>query len=389
MNDFRPFCYYLLFSLTSSGALWGGSPDLMTEPSSGRSKWSWNLSPTWHRLGDVSLKSNSRSQNYGIPPLLPGDSLIMPPIGATDEFADRTYEDGFVNVAAITPVNGKTWYWGYDEAGQISGRELMLHATGSESIYQSGSGNGVRYSDEEDLDGFAPQLDLNFYPEHRSFGISGVLVSLSYTDVDTSFGFSNFDGGQSQRNYQLNFTDTYALGDVAANPPTAPYEGSEEGPGPSIPNKPMHRDVDRQLISTDSAVYRNSIDSDLDLSALSLAVGPTFEGAWGRRWRWQAALGTTLTLYDYEVSQDETLTAVGPQGSSTLQRWHDSDSGTRFGVGLFIRGSALYELNDNGWFASGFLQLETGNSFDLDAGEASFTVDPDGFSIGLGIGRMF
>ena len=387
MEFSRSFSYVLMSALASTGTLCGGSPDILAEPSA-PARWSLSFSPTWHRLGDVSLKSRSRSENYGIPPMLPGDSLIMPPIGSVDEYADRSYDDGFVNESAITADNGMTWYWGYDEASQISGSELMMHATGSESVYQAGPADGSRYSDDDDLDGFAPQFDLNIYPEHRPFGISSILISLSYSSVDTSFGFSNFGGSQLQRNYLVNYTDTYDLGELASDPPSAPYEGSEGGPGPSIPNQPVRRDVERQLVGTDGAGYGNSIHSDLDLSALSLAIGPTFEGSWENRWRWQVAAGTTLTVYDYEVSQNETLTATGTGGTQTLQRWRDSDSGTRFGLGLFLRGSVLYELND-GWFTSGFLQVETGQSFDLDAGPASFEVEPDGFSLGIGIGRAF
>jgi hypothetical protein len=390
MKISRPFRATLLlsFAAASSGTLLGGSPAIVPEPSA-PARWSLSFSPTWHRLGDVSLRSRSRAATFGVPPLLPGDSLIVPPVGSENQIADRTYDDGFVNESAITPVNGMTWYWGYDEATQISGRDLVFHATGSRSDYRAGAADAFRYSNEDDLDGFAPQIDLNIYPEQRPFGIASILISMSYTNTDTSFGFSNFRGSQTQRNFLLNYTDTYDLGAVAPNPPAAPYEGSAGGPGPSIPNKPAHRDIDQQHIGTDRADYANSINSDFDMSALSLAIGPTFEGAFGRHWRWQAAVGTTLTLYDYDAGQSEKLTATSAGGTKTLRRWHDSDSGTHFGVGLFVRGSVLYELND-GWFTSAFLQLETGNSFDLDAGPtATFEVDPNGFSFGVGVGRKF
>ncbi len=351
--------------------------------------WTLGFSPSWKNLGEVSYSTGSRSSNFTIPQLLSGDSLTVPSIGETDEYGDRTYDDGYVNESAITGASGLTWYWGYEQSTQVSGSDLALHATGYQTTYNPSISNAANYSADDDLDGFTPQLDFNYYPENRTLGISSILISFSMTGVDSGFHFSNFAGIQTQDNYQLNYTDTYDLGVVADSVPTAPYYGTEDGPGASIPNLPADRTTDPVLLSTDTAEYSNSISSDLDMTAFSIALGPTFEGSFADRMRWQFAAGTTLNLYDYQVKQRERLSAsVNGGPSQQLQTWQDSTSGIHLGVGLFVRGTGIYELNEE-WFTSAFIQLEAGNSFELNAGLSSFEIDPNSVSFGMGIGRKF
>lgn len=198
----------------------------------------------------------------------------------------------------------------------------------------------------------------------------------------------NFSGSQTSNTYQRTFNDTYLLGGLQGNVPPAGFEGTFAGPGPLIPNIPEDRSFSESLATSDVALISNDVRSQVDLSSLSLAAGPMFEGQLAHRLSWQLAFGTTFTLYDWDTKQDESLnTSIGGV-NQVLATYRDRNSGTDFSLGVFARATAVYDLNEQ-WFVNSFLQGEVATSFEMKAGPSKYKFEPGGFSLGFGLGRQF
>jgi hypothetical protein len=125
---------------------------------------SWNLSAgyQWRQIGALDFHTGSKAAKGGLPWLTgqgrrgsasssssstsssgtpvttstssttTGSNANTGTAGPVDSFADRTYDDGYVNRDEGTlepgPYSyGKTWFWGYNNAGQINRPTLTYH----------------------------------------------------------------------------------------------------------------------------------------------------------------------------------------------------------------------------------------------------------------------
>lgn len=366
----------------------GGKGGLGERGSQGPSRWSLTVGPSWQRMGQLSFQGGSQSQGFAIPALFAPGQTNDPNIGSLDAFGDRTYDNGFVNQSALTAAQGVTTFWGFDDSSQISGTSLSFSASGSRTENGPATQTLQTIRSEDDLDSFAPQIDLHYRPSQSAWGISSFLVSLSFASSDSNLSFSNFSGSQSQISFSRSITDTFSIGEVGLNPPAGGFEGTFAGPGPVIPNQPADRTIVEAQTGVEVANFSNSVRSSAEISAISLAIGPVFEGKLAERFRWQVAAGTTLTYYDWELSQSESLTATVGGSEQLLTSFQNRDSGNQLGIGLFARVTAVYDFRED-WFASSFLQGQVGNSFDLGSGASSFEFEPNGFSLGAGLGYRF
>lgn len=357
----------------------------------GGGDWSVSIGPTWRQFGDLTLRGRSRSNDALVPNLFSPGTTNDPMIGAPDAFGERTYNDGFVRPSGFTDATGLTSYWSYQNASQTSPTTIDFHATGTRSEFVRNPSTTSVFRDQEDLSSFTPQIDFLFRPTRKILPVkhlSGFLFSLSFGSSDDSSRFSGFSGSQSSNNYLRNFRDRYLLGGLQGNVPPPGFEGTFAGPGPLIPNVPADRSFTESLASSDVALITNSVYSRVDISSLSLAIGPVFEGDLSPRVSWQVACGPTLTLYDWDTKQDESLNASVSGVSQNLANFRDRNSGTDLSVGIFARATAVYDIDDE-WFVNGFLQGEVATSFEMKAGPSEYEFKPGGFSFGFGLGRKF
>ncbi len=358
------------FGLVGSGSASGGD-------------WEFSLSagPAYRQLGDVRISGGYRSAGLALPSLVGGNSLVTPPVGDANAVGDRTYNDGFVGQDAGTALDGDTWNWGYDNAGQVQGDQLVYSATGFQSVFSEVRGAPAGGpSRSRDLEGWAPHLQFDARSPHRlgPFRV-GFTAGLDFVKTDGSLAFSNFSQSQTRQDFRLDYVDRYDLGGII--PPLAPYAGSVGGPGPIIPNVPASRDVTPVLTGTETGLYSNRVSSSFDLNALSLTLGPTLSLSHGR-FDFAVSAGFSLNIYDWEARQDETLSATTAGGTATFATWSDRDHGVKFRPGLYLQGETAYQINDLVGIA-GFARLDVAEDFTVGAGPTSYDIDPGGLTAGL------
>ena len=254
------------------------------------SPWSVSFGPVYRTGMKLNVSGSSYVQQGGYGAVnsyrMSGASGSVPQNqDDTSQYADRTFDNGFVNIDPST-VNfgGDTWYWGYDDAGQYNAGADTLTFQREQSYtlvrrYRHTYANELRNEDiceEADLDAFGIRG-----------GASRLLVVKDRWNISMAMGFdflpnyghdksfSTYEQTVSQLSveYSENFihTDTYTYDLMGVVPPSAPYEGTYDGPGPLLPNLPenvsasdvMQSSTSRRL-GTQTWTMRNEIDLDVE-----------------------------------------------------------------------------------------------------------------------------
>jgi hypothetical protein len=224
-------------------------------------------------------------------------SLVFPPGPGAGSAVNRQYNDGFVNVDSSGNQGGQTWNWGYRQASQVSGNNVLMHASGLERASEHAT-------DDPNLG-----LDFNYVRDiaHPSWGQWGIKVGAAYTRVDVR------DAAPMSANVET-ITDKYPLNGVT--PPMAPYSGSFSGPGPVIGSKPSSRTT---AIAPNGAIITG--DHSLEASLFDLRLGPSFNIPLFNRFSLQTGGGLAVGLVYSHFSFTESSTAgagpVSASGSST------------------------------------------------------------------------
>ena len=150
MNSALPL---LIFTSLISASLPAGeaAPGKMPVPPApelaapSRSHFRISAGAAWRSIGEINFVTGSQSGQLRLPFLATALGRRTSMVGGAQEYADRQYRDGFVHQDAGTAEDGSTWFWGYQNAGQLS--------SGNTLTYQ-GQGNSVRQENRsvEDAD---------------------------------------------------------------------------------------------------------------------------------------------------------------------------------------------------------------------------------------------
>jgi hypothetical protein len=227
---------------------------------------------------------------------------------------NRNYNDGFVNVDSSHNAGSQTWNWGYQNASQVSGDTLLMHAT---SVSSGASSSGT---DDPNL-GF----EVSFVRDlgHETWGRWGLKAAFGYTGMNLS------SSGPLSANAQF-ITDTYQLGGVV--PPIAPYNGSSSGPGPVIGSSPA-----RGPIMPASAIVTGN--RSLNATLYDLRLGPAVELDIIKGLAVEVGGGLALGVVDSTFAYTETTTtALGATWSS------GSTHGTGFQAGAYAEAGLAYRV---------------------------------------------
>lgn len=143
---------------------------------------------------------------------------------ATGAAVNRTYTDGFNRVDAGGNREGDTGNWGYLNASQISGDQMVMTAPGGATT--------VSLHDTGDF--VNPSANLEYRGSLGSIGSSawGLLIDVGYQSV----------GGRASGTFTTDYSvieDRFALqGLTAADLPPAPYAGTPNTKSPRIGAEP-------------------------------------------------------------------------------------------------------------------------------------------------------
>jgi hypothetical protein len=244
--------------------------------------------------------------------------------GAPTGGVNHNYDDGYNRVDVTGNNHGGfegTWNWGYQNASQISGNNLLLHG--------SSWGNGGTSSANPDEP--QPGFELIF---GRELG----RAPRARWGLDSGFGFTDVriqDSSPVTANQTL-ITDSYSLDGTI--PPTAPYSGSAGGPGPIINDTPT-----RTTSPGTSATITGPRKFDAQL--YSFKVGPYAEFPLTDHFALQLRGGLALVEIASQFNYNESSTISVPTPIAS-----GSHSGLQ--VGGYAAANLNYAFNDSfGLFA--------------------------------------
>jgi hypothetical protein len=265
---------------------------------------------------------------------------IPPPIGAGGA-VNRDYNDGYVDVDISGNAGNKTWNWGYQNANQINGNTLSLHAS---------SGGGTLTDNSDPNLGF----DLNYARDlgHTDWGRWGFKVALGYTRI-------NVKDDQSLNGQ--NITDQYNLGGIM--PPNAPYSGNAKGPGVLINSIPTSRTSDPILITGSRS---------LDATVGDFRLGPFVDFNLTKRLSLELGGGLDVGLVDSTFTFSET--AVGQATVTGDNKRTECLAGGYAEAGFAYRiwHSASIYAGAQFQYLGDFQQSEAGRGADLDLTQSVF-----------------
>jgi hypothetical protein len=346
--------------------------------------WRFGSGLSYRTMGKTQFSTGSMSGTVALPSLLPA-STINQPFGPSTGFADRSYNDGFVfrdinttNPGAFLP--GTTAFWGYTNAGQVTGGNLVFTGTGTSSMFsQSITASGsTSWSDREGA--VSPSVEIAGLVDVGHGWHLGASLGFNTFRTAMSATVSNFGAVQQWQSFANTAVDTYALQGVV--PPAAPYAGvfNPSGPAPVIDNVPTSRVLTSTLTGSQTAVFSNTIQESLELDFYAISLGPVADFERGR-WALGGSLGFAMNLVNWRARTTEDLTGVSGGVTTPAGRWESENSGVEVLGGLYLQWQVSYALTERVRLTA-FGRHDWMNSLSAQVGPSSFHSRLDGFTCG-------
>jgi hypothetical protein len=256
--------------------------------------------------------------------------------GASPQTPPGIFDDGYVlpssrQTGGSKPApDGRTWNWGYDSPTQVQGGNLLQ----TKSYAPAAPATSHTLDDNRVTSG----LELTYARELWSGGRSNAC----HFGVEAAFNYSVLD---SQSTWQhsmaiVRTVSTYALGGVVppydpATPPPNTYQGTYNGPGPTIPLIGTPGPATTIPGGASMTSYR-----ELEANTYGLRFGPFFESPIYKRLWGTVGTGLALGMVDGEVRYRDSYTD-GVRPSSV----YGSASDFSVLVGWYIGGGVSYKLS--------------------------------------------
>jgi hypothetical protein len=261
------------------------------------------------------------------------------------------YDNGFV----LPDVGGNpnlTWNWGYNKASQVVGDTLNFqryenvpavgrHSLGDDPLLGGELIGGYRFTEFEVL--------------NRPIRVA-LVFGYSYADFSQDMNFAAAG--------TANFTTaTYPLNGVI--PPTAPYAGTPNGPGPLITLTPSST-------TTTTSAATTAFQGKLDATFHGMRVGPSFELDLAKNFSLELGVGYSSVYADASVNYAEATTfangavpAINAPATVDRQDWEP---------GIYFEVLAKYQFTRNlGAYLGGDYQRN--NSLKLADATHKFKID--------------
>lgn len=214
---------------------------------------------------------------------------------------NEVFDNGYVKTDNTGNAQNLTSNWGYQNASQVSGGNILFHRTTSGS-----TGSGL-YSDVSNDMSFG--LDMAY---------GGVLKQWKRTLIGWEFGFNYLPIGV--RDHQplgvslARDTFSYAAPAVV---PGAPYSGGPSGIGPLLGTTPVN--------GTDTVQALLTGTRELDCTLYAFKLGPTLYWELSRQFALQVGLGGAMGLVTGGYRFQETATASDGAVTQLSGRFSQSD----------------------------------------------------------------
>lgn len=275
--------------------------------------------------------------------LNPGGSLNPRGLVANGRRTSRgeayNYDDGYVLTDVSHNAGNQTWYWGYNNAGQINAsgpNTIDLHRVTAPNLPSEVS------SDD------APSIgaEITYY---RQLGVKEDWHHLRY-GIEAAVNFMPFDlaPGGSYNSPIATRTDTYSYV-PGTTPPGAPYYGSYGGPGFVI-NVPRLNST--TALSSGNANLQTSYDLHANLWGFRL--GPYLERPLTDKLSLHLTGGLAVGIVDANANWKEIFTPPGGGGSTTA---FGGGGDTQVLWGYYAGLDAAYQFNEH-WGVDVGLQFQ-------------------------------
>ncbi len=357
------------------------------------SSWRVSIGAQWRQIGSLDWNTGSAAAGSSLPWMAGRGTNSSSGAASPQGQGDHSYNDGYVNADAGTPFTGTTWFWGYNNASQVQGNDLVFHGSGgSTSTYSRSSWSSVRnssWSDELEGAGIFAKLES---PELLKLGSLGVSLELTYSwahDDSSQVTRDVFRAGQSSRSTWGGsaFEDRYNVGGILL--PGAPYAGTYAGPGVTIPNAPSSRSYTGGSGSSGSesqtALFSSDVRESFEINLHTISLGPKFSADFGEVLRVGMGAGFALNIADWDAQYEETLTVRQNRGEArTLKRWKADESGTDVLPGFYIETMAQVRITNRvSAYVGGRYDWSEGLREKVGASRVHF--EPGGWSVMVGV----
>lgn len=345
----------------------------------------------------VHVEGSSYVQLLGLhDPSASGPLTFPAGIGPTNGLANRTYDNGYVNLGSQTgnpssPNPNGTWNWGFSDPGQYNSTAQTLSfqkqgALGYNSVAQPPSGSDAF---------FGPGLQITAgvqLKEAESWSLDLCLGFQGIWNATEKFTTSTYSEGVQQ----MTVTDVYDVSGVPASSfPAGGFHGTFLGPfdtppvvpSPQIPEIPGQRQV--ATSSPISSSY-NQIGFDLTQNLYQFSLGPRLTILKDRGVKLYLQPSVSANIIDANVQRTEVFIQTPAGGSSTvLDRWSDQGHRVGLSMGLGAVGGFDVELG-RGFYAGGFGGYDwIAQKVDVSAGPNVLSLDASGWVAGGVVGLRF
>jgi hypothetical protein len=291
-----------------------------------------------------------------------GNVTLTSPRVAPDGFH---YTNGYVLTDISGNMGGQTWNWGYSNATQISGNTILMSTL--EPDVNAESPNGLNSGD------ISWGWELTYDRELGSSGNwhYGVEGAINYTTVSFNDS-STFSGLVNQ------VTDAFAF-TPGTTPPTAPYQGTFNGPGFLIGSTPS---------SSTSTVVGNSVITghrQFDSDIWGVRLGPYVEYSLTDKLDISLSAGLAAGLLVNSASWNETIFISGNQAGTSV----GSGDSTGTVWGGYVSANVAWEFTSH-WTVEGGVQFQDLGKYQQDVGSRAVELDlSKSLFVKLGVGCRF
>lgn len=351
-------------------------------------KGNWSFGFGWRQLflREATFSTHTRLTPQTLPSFVGAASAFGQEVGPMDRVARRTYDDGYSAPDNSGSADGLTWNWGNDNASQIQGNRLQLHATLAHSEFTQTLLQQSNDDGSDRLNGGGPVLQAIWLTPINGQLALGTTFDLGYAGLSLDRAFDDFTMLQERRDYRDNVTDVFDL--TGSGVTAAPHHGTFNGPGALVSNLPIERSNNRRLLLTERSIVTDRISQSLDLDRFSLSLGPTI-AMHTRQADFRFGSGLALNLISWHAEQTEQIIVRAPhEAPVTALAWTDSASGLDLIPALYLQAGLAVTLSQQ-WFAELSARYEWSEDRHHRLGASEVTLPGTGASIQLILTRRF
>ncbi len=247
--------------------------------------------------------------------------------------AQGIFDDGYVRVDNTGDVGGGTTYWGYDNASQLNGTALAMHAATSFTANSNTKEDGGAFPGFE----LAYGDDLGHWKHARVGWEAGFgLLPIKITDN------SPMSAVVDQSTY------TFNVGNVVI--PQAPYFGNPSGSSVVIPDTAS---ATNQTLTAGTVTGTHT----LDVMLYTLRLGPSLEWDLSKHVGLSLGAGPVVGIVSGNYKYDEVITANGASGKNSGQI-----DGTDLVYGGYVDATIMYHVVEHGDIYAGVQFMPMSNA---------------------------